>query len=72
MDFVFSPKKYMRTLHLYLHNFRAGFSEEFLAQNKKNFPNALQSNPAALVMNAGQRWHCLQPGVSFSHVSFVV
>ena len=23
-------------------------------------------------MNAGQRWHCSQPGVSFSHVSFVV
>ena len=23
-------------------------------------------------MNAGQHWHCLQPGVSFSHVCFVV
>ena len=32
----------------------------------------MKSNPAALVMNAGQRWHCSQPGVSFSHVSFVV
>jgi len=62
----------MCALHIYLHILAAGFSEEFLAQNKKNFSNALQSNPAALVMNAGQRWHCSQPGVSFSHVSFVV
>ena len=63
---------YMCALHIYLHILAAGFSEEFLAQNKKNFSNALQRNPAALVMNAGQRWHCLQPGVSFSRVSFVV
>jgi len=62
----------MCALHIYLHILAAGFSEEFLAQNKKNFSNALQSNPAALVMNAGQRWHCSQPGVSFSHASFVV
>ena len=62
----------MCALHIYLHILAAGFSEEFLAQNKKKFSNALQSNPAALVMNAGQRWHCSQPGVSFSHVSFVV
>ena len=62
----------MCDLHIYLHILAAGFSEEFLARNKKNFSNALQSNPAALVMNAGQRWHCSQPGVSFSHVSFVV
>ena len=62
----------MCALHIYLHILAADFSEEFLAQNKKNFSNALQSIPAALVMNAGQHWHCLQPGVSFSHVSFVV
>ena len=62
----------MCALHVYLHILVAGFLEEFLAQNIKNFSNALQSNPAALVMNAGQRWHCSQPGVSFSHVSFVV
>ena len=62
----------MCALHIYLLILAAGFSEEFLAQNKKNFSNALQSNPAAFVMNAGQRWHCSQPGVSFSHVSFVV
>ena len=62
----------MCALHIYLHILAAGFSEEFLAQNKKKFSNALQSNPAALVMNAGQRWHCSQPGVSFSHASFVV
>ena len=68
----FFSQKYMCALHIYLHILVAGFSEEFLAQNKKNFSNALQSNPAALVMNAGQRWHCSQPGVSFSHVSFVV
>jgi len=24
------------------------------------------------MINAGQGWHCSQPGVSFSHVSFVV
>ena len=50
----------------------ASFSEGFLAQNKKNFSNALQSNPAALAMNVGQRWLCSQPGVIFLHVSFVV
>ena len=68
----FFSQKYMCALHIYLHILAAGFSEEFLAQNKKNFSNALQSNPAALVMNAGQRWHCSQPGESFSHASFVV
>ena len=68
----FFPQKYMCALHIYTFIFAASFSEGFLAQNTKNFSNALQSNPAALVMNAGQRWHCSQPGVSFSHASFVV
>ena len=27
--------------------------------------NALQSNPAAWCMIAGQRWHCSEPGLSF-------
>ena len=68
----FFSQKYMCALHIYLHILASGFLEEFLAQNKKKFSNALQSNPAALVMNAGQCWHCSQPGVSFSHASFVV
>ena len=68
----FFSQKYICALHIYLHILATSFSEEFLAQNKKKISNALQSNPAALVMNAGQRWHCSQPGVSFLHVSFVV
>ena len=68
----FFSQKYMCALHIYLHILAAGFSEEFLAQNKKNFSNAQQSNPAALAMNVGQHWLCSQPGVIFLHVSFVV
>jgi len=62
----------MCALHIYTFIFAASFSEGFLAQNTKNFSNALQSNPAALAMNVGQRWLCSQPGVIFLHVSFVV
>ena len=72
MSFVFFPKKYMCTLHIYTFIFAASISEGFLAQNKKNFSNALQSNPATLAMNVGQRWLCSQPGAIFLHVSFVV
>ena len=68
----FFPQKYMCALHIYTFIFAASFTEGFLAQNKKNFSNALQSNPAALDMNVGQRWLCSQPGVIFLHVSFVV
>ena len=68
----FSTQKYMCALHIYTFILAASFSEGFLAQNKKNFSNALQSNPAALAMNVGQRWLCSQPGVIFLHVSFVV
>ena len=50
----FLPKVYVRFTYISPH-FSSWFFEEFLAQNKKNFSNALQSNPAALVMNAGQR-----------------
>ena len=38
---------------LYFHFVQAGFSEEFLAFNKKNFSIARQSNPAALALDAG-------------------
>ena len=68
----FSTQKYMCALHIYTFILAASFSEGFLAQNKKNFSNALQSNPAALAMNVGQRWLCSQPGAIFLHVSFVV
>jgi len=68
----FSTQKYMCALHIYSFILAASFSEGFLAQNKKNFSNALQSNPATLAMNVGQRWLCSQPGVIFLHVSFVV
>ena len=68
----FFPQKYMCALHIYTFIFAASFSEGFLAQNKKNFSNPLQSNPAALAMNVGQRWLCSQPGAIFLHVSFVV
>ena len=71
MGFVFSPKS-ICALYIYTFIFAASFSEGFLAQNKKNFSNPLQSNPAALAMNVGQRWLCSQPGAIFLHVSFVV
>ena len=61
----FFPQKYMCALHIYTFIFAASFSEGFLAQNKKNFSNPLQSNPAALDMNVGQRWLCSQPGAIF-------
>ena len=61
----FSTQKYMWALHIHTFIVAASFSEGFLAQNKKNFSNALQSNPAALAMNVGQRWLCSQPGVIF-------
>jgi len=38
---------------VFFHFEQAGFSEEFLAFNKKNFSNARQSNPAALALDAG-------------------
>ena len=62
----------MCALHIYTFIVAASFSEGFLAQNKKNVSNALQSNPAALAMNVGQRWLCSLPGVMFLHVSFVI
>ena len=68
----FFPQKYMCALHIYTFILAASFSEGFLARNKKNFSNALQSNPAALTMNVRQCWLCSQPGVIFLHVSFVV
>ena len=68
----FFPQKYVFALYIYTFIFAASFSEGFLAQNKKNFSNALQSNPATLAMNVGQCWLCSQPGVIFLHVSFVV
>jgi len=71
MGFVFPPKS-ICALYIYTFILAASFSEGFLAQNKKNFSNALRSNPAALAMNVGQRWLCLQPGAIFLHVSFVV
>ena len=62
----------MCALHIYTFIVAASFSEGFLAQNKKNFSNALQSNPATLAIKVGQRWLCSQPGVIFLHVSCVV
>ena len=38
---------------LFFHFEQAGFSEEFLAFNIKNFSIARQSNPAALALDAG-------------------
>ena len=38
---------------LYFHFVQAGYLEEFLALNKKNFSNARQSNLAALALDAG-------------------
>ena len=71
MGFVFPPKS-ICALYIYTFIFAASFSEGFLAQNKKNFSNPLQSNQAALAMNVEQRWLCSQPGAIFLHVSFVV